>query len=58
MQRDLSAFKAMFLWIVSLSLAQINTLVSILAGLTAFGYSAHKWIDYIRRKRAQKHKED
>jgi hypothetical protein len=44
----------MFLWALSLSLSEINTIVSILAGLAAFGYSAHKWIDYMRNKRKGK----
>jgi hypothetical protein len=54
MQRDSSAFKAMFLWILSLSLSEINTIVSILAGLAALGYSAHKWIDYVREKKRKR----
>jgi hypothetical protein len=51
MQRDISPLKAVLLWAVSLSLADINTVVSILAGLAALGYSLHKWIDYMRRKK-------
>lgn len=51
MPRDNSPYKAMLLWILSLSLSEINTIVSILAGLAALGYSLHKWIDYVRNKR-------
>lgn len=53
MQRDISPLKAIFLWAISLSLAELNMIVSILAGLAAFGYSMHKWIDYMRKKRGK-----